>query len=171
MRILDFKIFNNCLTTLKQTSKTAKVYMVESKIKAVDFDKVKENYCSLCSCPDNMPKSVDAVIENKDRIVFIEFKSGKLNKELGNLKHKIKDSLLIFCDITNKNISFTRENVDFILVFDKEKNKDSFRDISDHFIEKSANKNIYFGLHAFKSLYFKNVYTFDVEEFLGYIKE
>lgn len=37
--------------------------------------------------------------------------------------HKLKDSLLIFCDIFNANISFTRKNALFILVYNEEKNK------------------------------------------------
>ena len=33
----------------------------------------------------------------------------------------MRDGLLLFCDIVDKNIKFTRENVIFILVYNEEK--------------------------------------------------
>ena len=64
--------------------------------------------------------SVDALLETDENIAFVEFKNGKVNNR--NIKDKIRDSLLLFCDLTKQTISDTRKNLDFIVVYNEEKN-------------------------------------------------
>ena len=76
-------------------------YMVDSQISAIDFDKVKEIYAKGLGISQT-PTSIDAILPLEERFIFIEFKNGKINsEEKRNIKSKIKDSLLIFCDIVN----------------------------------------------------------------------
>ena len=63
--------------------------------------------------------SVDALVVKGDVIVFIEFKNGKVNNR--NVKDKIRDSLLIFNDITEKNLTYTRNKAELIVVYNEER--------------------------------------------------
>ena len=69
---------------------------------------------------ENCVASVDAISCTEDDIAFIEFKNGAVNNR--NVKDKIRDSLLIFCDITKKNIEYTRRKAEFVLVYNEAKN-------------------------------------------------
>lgn len=52
---------------------------------------------------------------------IIEFKNGDMKSEKRRVKDKIRDSLLLFCDITEMRIAETRKAMDFILVYNIEK--------------------------------------------------
>lgn len=98
------------------------------------------------------------------------------------VKEKIRDSLLLFCDITGMQISDTREWMEFILVYNISKNpmpnqleregvqESNSRDVIAKYISKKAKEEfVRFDLKRFKTLYFKEVHTYSKEEFEEYL--
>lgn len=195
IKLRDYEEFQE-FTTLKETSKNDAnkkniLYMVESEFPVIDFDKVKERYVSNLNLMDT-PKSNDALLEFNEKLYFIEFKDGNIKSEIYGVRRKIYESLLIFCDIVGKNISFTRKNINYILVYNKEKSKEYIKEIMekrkresstlskkemneslafDRFIDimgdLSKKKIDIFGLEKqFKNIYFQEVYTYDKQEFI-----
>ena len=181
-------------TTLMEASEDDKngEYMTQSTEKVIDFDKVKEEYIKNI-LPKVTPASNDVLMKIDDKIYFIEFKNGNITKkEIYNVKRKIFESLLIFSDITGETISFTRENVNYILVYNGEKSKKYIEHIIeerqkcnlnkleddeiqesvafDEFTSQMAKLANYhmdiFGLDKqFSKMYFKSVKTYDIDEF------
>ena len=93
--------------------------MSESELKVINFDKVTKRYCEDKG-KKVVPKSVDSLIYEDKKSIFIEFKNGVLDDEdIDDIINKIKDSLLIYCDIVETRISETRYSLDFILVYNK----------------------------------------------------
>lgn len=176
----DIKIFKDNLSSFKDTSRDsdgkAPKYMTNSEIQVINFDKVKESYIKEMNLSDT-PCSSDALyIGKEEKLFFIEFKNGVMkNNKIYNVYNKIYDSSLIFNDIVQKNISFCRENVYFVLVYNEEKNfckknemkqQDSSKiAISKHFHKKAKKKFIRFGLEKFEKIYFKGVFTYTEKEF------
>lgn len=182
MEIQDYKdieIFKNNISTFKETSHDTDGqcpgYMTESEIKVINFDKVKEDYVRGMKL-SKMPCSNDALYIDKDKnIFFVEFKNGQIKNKIYNVYNKIYDSLLMFNDIVNENISFCRQNVYFMLVYNEEKNsrlegnkkqEDSSKAVISKLIHNKANKKfVRFGLKQFEKLYFKEVFTYTESEF------
>lgn len=180
--LYNIPIFKKNMSTFKETSydKDGEKpgYMTDSQIQVINFDKVKDGYIKNLAL-SNTPCSNDALYFGKDnKIFFVEFKNGVLDERPRrnfNICKKIYDSLLIFNDIVNKNISFCRENLYFILVYNENKNKreackteqeESSKAIISKKIHKKAKKKfIRFGLDRFEKLYFKEVFTYTESEF------
>lgn len=194
------KELKECKSTLKELSydDKNKIYMIESNIEAIDFDKVKEIYVSnnLKNVNPN-PKSNDALHFSEDGIwTFIEFKNGVINNSVNfEINKKIYDSLSILFDINfdnseiefKNNISFTRKNMNYILVYNEQKyneksktgqTKDGIRrqkeclqfsrsrDTLKRSLLNLAGKNfILFGLDQFKGYFFNEVNTYTKDEF------
>ncbi len=120
-----YALFADHKSTLKECSgdnsdgSTIK-FMTESQIEAVNFDKFKTKYTNDLRLSEECAASADALLQTDTGLAFVEFKNGKVNNR--NVKDKIRDSLLLFCDFTQKTISYTREHVDFIVVYNEEKN-------------------------------------------------
>ena len=187
MNLDDYKIFANNKNTLKELSKDNSVqdniqYMTESFKEAVDFDKVKSVYVNTLGRSEDNAASVDALLFLPENVVFIEFKNGKVNNR--NIKDKIRDSLLLFCDITEKNISVTRQEAEFILVYNLEKNplpnqlkkeviqpSSSRVDIAKYISKKGGKEFILFDLERYQGLYFKKVHTYSKQEFEDFLSE
>lgn len=178
----DYSILYNNKSTLKETSKDNSEknniqYMTESQLEVIDFDKVKTQYNNNLNLTEEYAKSVDALMVNfaLNKIFFIEFKNGDMKNEKSKVNSKVKDSLLIFCDIIKKNISYTRKNLIFILVYNESKNKSknekSKRDIAQHIHNKAKENVIRFGFEKLKRLYFKEVYTYTEKEFADYLQK
>ncbi len=179
INIKEFPIFTRSICSLKETSKDENdstiEYLSESLAKVINFDKVKQEYTSELEHSEDGAKSVDAISLCGEDLYFIEFKNGKIETaERKNIRQKISDSLLLFCDITKKNISYTRNNINFILVYNYEKNKNKCKNIQpslsrEKIIKTLSSKSkqdiIYFDLEKVKSLYFKEVFTYTIEEF------
>ena len=77
-------------------------------------------------------------------------------------------------DITQTTISFTRENMNYILVYNEsknpiKKNKQSITDIKGHILEKATEYYPRFSLASFKGYFFKNIYTYTEKEFTDYL--
>lgn len=192
MRMIDwkkYKIFSDNASNLKEISKDDSDkenihYMTESLKEAVDFDAVKTNYANVLKLSEECASSVDGLFEATECLVFIEFKNGKMKGEKQKVKEKVRDSLLIFCDITGKHIADTREWSEFILVYNIDKNpmpnqvkkeavQESYSrvEIAKHFSNKAKKEFIRFDLEKFKTLYFKEVHTYSEDEFQDYLKK
>lgn len=186
-------------STLKDTSydEDNKVYMVDCELEVCSFDDVKEWYVkNRIPLAKPNPKSNDALFFDKEEVFFIEFKNGKINNAVNfELNKKIYDSLLMLFDLgyVDSNgrevdsISYTRENMNYILVYNEEKylqvgatrqTKEGFdrqkvevtaskhRDLLFSTVKKLANDElIKFGLDQFRNYLFKNVHTYTVKEF------
>ncbi len=174
------ELFKNNCSTLKETShdKDSEVpsYMTNSQIEVVNFDKVVNCYSKELAAL-NIPCSVDALyFGQEEAIYFIEFKNGTLKKEkVFKVYNKIYDSLLLFNDIVQENISFCREHVYFILVYNESKNLDQINKqtsedcakatIGKYFHRKAQKNYVRFGLERFKKIYFRDVFTYTESEF------
>jgi len=138
-------------------------------INVINFDYVTKKHIKNKRFGGDRAASNDALyIKNNDEIYFIEFKNGKIDTEAKlEIKLKICESLLIFMDIINKDLSFTRESVKYILVYNQEKNASESKDyLYKHKIEEKAKeKSIQASLRRFEKLYFKEVFTVTKEEF------
>lgn len=151
--------------------------MTTSRLQAVNFDKVKTVYLKSLDPSGECAKSVDALLINSSRRVLIEFKNGQVKSN--EIKTKIRDSLLIFCDITGETISKLRKTLQFVLVYnpvacpistqEMKQNKiqeSQSRDaIAKYTFSKSGEEYIRFDLERFKSFYFKAVHTYTKQEF------
>lgn len=168
-------------TSIKKTSydDAQNQYMTESELEVIDFDKVKEKYIENLKLAEP-PKSCDSLFFlDSNKKVFIEFKNGKV--ELFNVRKKIYDSILIFSDLTQCGISKTREEIEYILVYNYDANKNNRNYISDSsrniqetegfktfcdFVSKNAKEPILrFKLNDFKNYLVKNIYTYTSKEF------
>ncbi len=165
----DIHLFRKNKKSLKKISKDAAndAYMTELKIKAVDFDTVKEKYVKRLNGIDGI-KSNDALFEDKQNhvLVFVEFKNGNISDSVSKraLREKIFDSMAIFSDLTNKTLGFSRLHMEYVLVYNGTKNpcKDA---IKTRIARKAQQEIIHFGLSKFKHYFFKDVHTYTKEEF------
>lgn len=149
-------------------------YMCNSLRKAYNFDDIKNQYVrNLNYRPAIIPSSNDALILNEREACFVEFKDGRLDdkKKIAEIKRKIFESLLLLCDISKVSISDTRKFLDYILVYNLDKNdklaSPAAFEIGDHLSNLSHKGNMdHFKLReAFQGLYFRNVTTMSAEEF------
>ena len=153
-------------TTLKETSKSEPVkgqvsYMTESQISAINFDQAVHAYARAYHLR-TIPASNDALLQQDDTYYFIEFKSGNLidKKKQAELKKKIYDSLLIFCDKLDATISFTRKHVSYVLVYEPDKNQKALVGIMNAVGALANRRADIFGLQGqFEGIYFKKVYA------------
>ena len=176
-------ILSSSTCPIKDTSRDDQsangIFMTDSMLSVVDFDMVKNKYIKDLSLHE-MPKSVDALYTDTDgNMYLIEFKNGTLDmKKQYSVQWKIFDSLLILSDIINERISFTRQNLNFILVYNYEKNPADAPDadcpqesqsrvnIGEYVYSKRGKRRfIRFSLERFEGLYFKNVFTVTKEQF------
>jgi len=186
-----YRIFGDNISTLKEISKDDSdaeniEYMTDSLKEAIDFDAVKTTYTNELKLSEENASSVDGIFEVADHLFFIEFKNGNMKNQKRSVKDKIRDSLLIFCDITGKQVKDTREELEFILVYNIEKNpipnqlvkketelQESMSriNIAKYFSGKGKKEFIRFDLEKFKELYFYDIHTYSKEEFEKYLKE
>lgn len=166
----DYTEFKNNKKPLKELSEDSdnKKYMSESSYEGIDFDTVKDEYIKKIGRNKGI-KSNDALLEDPEteKLVFIEFKNGKIKKpEIKTaLKEKIFDSMAIFLHIINENIGFSRENMEYVLVYNEEKNPTSFGVIQSQILQPAKEEIIRFGLDKFKNYFFKDVHTYTKDEF------
>lgn len=170
-------LFLESMDTLKNTSAVDahKEYLSNSNLNVINFDKVKDSYCSILKYYSKAKlHSNDALYidKSKSKFIFIEFKNGKLEgKGLKDVQLKISESLLMFNDIINENLSFDRENVNYILVYNKEKNlvfeaqRTSSLSKFNNLLAKNAGKR--FCINGFDRYFyfFHDVKTINQEEF------
>lgn len=158
INIDEYPLFSSNRSTLKETSKddSNTECMTESDIEVINFDKVKEDYVKNLSAKG--AASLDALVIYEDRIELIEFKNGCLVKrekenKLEYIGKKIRDSLLLLCDILNKNISYTRNHVDFILIYNESKKPITSKEkIASRVTQKGGGEFTRFGFGRLKGI-------------------
>lgn len=95
--------------------------MSQSDLVVIDFDAVKTSYLSQMGYSEEKAHSVDSLAYKKDgSACFIEFKNGDVKKEKTKINLKIRDSVLMLCDICRCRVSDTRKDVEFVLVYNEE---------------------------------------------------
>lgn len=95
---------------------TTGISMINNDQCVINYDHVKRYYMNSLKKSEENAASVDTLVQDENgHLYMIEFKNGEIdNKEIRN---KVIESLLIFCDITKNTIEFTRQNMDFILIY------------------------------------------------------
>lgn len=188
-----YKIFTDHIDTLHNLSADNGIpprveYVTGSQVRAVGFDRVKDEYTRQLHITNESSESVDALLNIRGVPTFIEFRNGFI-KDKKKIKNKARDSLLILCGIANKNINYTRRYMDFILVYNAAKNpmsttehctvsgesrmvtNDNSLDYICRYITKlSKGSFVRFGLERLRVMYFKDVYTFTNNEFEDFLK-
>ncbi|WP_416487870.1 hypothetical protein [Brachyspira hyodysenteriae] len=91
------KILKDNMYKLKETSEDDSIdnniqYMTESTIEVIDFDKVATDYKEISGI-NNIPKSNDALYISNDCYYFIEFKNGRLKKNIIQFNGKINGKI------------------------------------------------------------------------------
>ena len=161
--MIDIELPTDTLKNLSlDNSNGEKIYMTDSQIVALDFDKIKTNYAS----------SVDALFDDDNNKLFIEFKNGNLKKQYSKIRAKARDSILIYGEIKDKTLNEFRHNYSFMLVYNSEINK---TEKSKEYISKSVHNlakehEVFFGMNVLKKVFFKEVYTLDKNEFEEFLK-
>ena len=188
-----FQIFADHLSNLKETSIDKRdgtpQYMTLSTRDAVNFDDVKEEYVKQLGVSE-IPKSNDALFDDgKGFLVFVEFKNGFMDRpKQFAVRKKVYYSALIFTDITSKGISYMRNHMKYILVYNETANQgnNSDKDLKekqktavqqspafDAFaknVGRYANEEyVCFGLKIFQNYCFKEVHTYTEAEFDAYL--
>lgn len=100
------------------------VSLIQSDISVINFDAVAREWKKDRECT-NDPASNDVLFEDKEKdcLVFIEFKNGKIeSKERRNLHKKLYESLIVLADILEKPMGYIRNHVEYILVYNLGKN-------------------------------------------------
>lgn len=170
------QFFKNSNDTLKNISfdKTNKESLCVSSKNIINFDKVCDNYKKIKKI-NGVPKSNDGLWISEDNMTFIEFKNGNLdNHAWYELLQKNYDSLLILFDINfenrekilQNNLSFSREFIDYILVYNKDKNPHS--QIHNSIYKKSG--DVVYRLQSQEGYLFHKVKMMDSEEFMNQIE-
>ena len=170
------------------------VYMVGidediSKDIVIDFDDVKTAFCKKFHKSNEVFKSVDALLysEVKNKLIFVEFKNGKVK----DVKTKLKDSLLVFSNIVDVDLKFCRKYLEYIVVYNYGKNKQYVEQEKDKYRKEGQNKSqslsreymegfvkplfrlakdeiILWDLKLMKDICVSEVHTYTVDEFIKY---
>lgn len=168
------EIYQKHRSTLKITSLDISQDRNESmsdnvSLPVYNYDGVVQEY----SAREHISKhcSNDALYIDENRITFIEFKNGGINKE--QLKKKVYDSVLVLFDSDMGlewcrpdfigNISFSRKNIDFILVW--ENSARNPKDAAQKGIHHHLNRMGQFGLSRLKRYIYKNLQIMSKAEF------
>jgi hypothetical protein len=130
--------------------------MTSSQERVVNFDKFKESIVAKYKV-NNSPNSCDVLyMRSENEWFLIEFKNGKIDeKKIFQIRGKIFQSLLLLTEKLDKTIHFTREKLNFILVY----NEDIARiDIGKSLFRLAGNSKFFpFGLDGLQKLYFKEI--------------
>lgn len=166
--IEEISEFKCSISELKKTSydDSNEQYMTESNLSVYNFDNVMKHYCKSRKIKKYIPSSADAFYVCKNNEMYlIEFKNGRINKEdIFGIKKKILESLLVMTDLFKIHISDTREDLNFILVYNNVKNT-SYEEMVQSLDDIAKNDNSMYSLKLFEKIYFKEVFTLNQEEF------
>ena len=133
------------------------------------------------SMDDSMKAEIQYMTESQQEVIdFDMVKRHYANNR--NVKDKLRDSLLIFSDVTGKTVSYTREHADFIVVYNKEKNfgavKQQQKDLSlspsrvaigNWVCAKAKEEFVLFDLGKYATIYYRTVHTYSREQFEEYL--
>lgn len=187
INVQNYIEFKDCMSTLKEASKDDNDknnirYMINDTRDVVDFDMVKTKYANKLGLSEEVAKSADALYDGKNKDIFIEFKNGNMANQKSAVRDKVRNSLLLFGDITGRSISYTRNSAEFVLVYNEEKNTDIKR-VKKSSVQNSESRDkivsavhryakeefVRFGMEIFKGLFFRDVHTYTVKEFSEYL--
>jgi len=191
--------FKNSIKSLKECSydDAKKEFVTDLQDKVYSFDDIKVTYCKdlkkIAKSPSKTPLSSDVLFQKEDEWYFIEYKNTDCSqpKFKYNIRRKMYDSLLLFMDLQSKTIGYTRDHLNFILVYsddeevlrrsklDKNEIQDSTsRDQINDLLGKPAKQedklysaHIGFGLESFQHIYFKEVCTVPKHEFKRFYED
>ena len=172
------KLIGQFPDTLEKTSEddnksTSDRYMTSCKQTVVNIDKFKDDFVKNMSLT-SVPKSCDALyMTSQKKFFMIEFKNGKIEaKKNYEINMKILESLHMLSEVFSETIAFMRDNMYFILVYNEnivhgqvQYENTGIRRISGPVFKRARIREIRFGLHRFKKLYFKDVFTYSKAEF------
>ena len=134
-----------CEVSLDDSDKNYPVYMIDESYEyfqdtVIDFDGVKTDFCKSFSKSNEVFKSADALYfdEVKNKLIFVEFKNGKVK----GIKEKLKDSLLVFSNIATVDLEFCRNNCEYIVVYNYEANKKYVEDEKEKLEEKTKSQSV-----------------------------
>ena len=183
--------------SLDDSDKNNPVNMVDadkdiSKDIVIDFDDVKTAFCKKFHKSYEVFKSADALLysEVKNKLIFVEFKNGKVK----DVKTKLKDSLLVFSNIVDVDLEFCRENLEYIVVYNYEKNKKYVEQEKGKYRKEEQNKSqslskeyvegivkplfklakdeiILWDLEIMRDICVSDVHTYTVDEFVRYYSD
>lgn len=176
MNLDDYALLKRNKCQMKETSiddsQKPAVFMVDDTRPVVNFDKVKEQYLADLGLRSIYASSIDALFQDdEETLYFVEFKNGDIEKD--NIKSKIADSLLIFCDLTESEISYTRENGTFILVMNDDKyDRLSYRDKRAIGLARLGRQDFaLYGIDKLRGYCFKSVSMMTASEFSSMLKK
>ncbi|MDR0305866.1 MAG: hypothetical protein LBI42_03400 [Chitinispirillales bacterium] len=169
------EMLNDFHETLEKTSEdcTQHVNMTACQDDVVNIDKLKDSFVKNMKLT-KAPKSCDALyMTPQDEFFMIEFKNGIIKGiENYEINVKIFETLLMLSEKFDKTIKYTREYMNFILVYNESVShgEKQFEDTGIGLVQKPIFKRanthmIRFGIHRFKKLYFKDVFTYSKAEF------
>ena len=140
-------------------------FMTECTNDAVYFDGVMKDYIHDLNVSET-PKSIDALIIREDaQMFFIEFRNGKLDSsDSHEIRQKIFNSVFVLTDIYGKGISYMRDFLSFILVYNESKNASSYSIIAQATSKLADAKIVKLGLGCFRNYCFKSVFTYTENE-------
>lgn len=164
------KIFQDNICTIKNCSlydKPNRKFMCDSQLTAINFDRIPKYY-SQGKGWAAMPKSNDALyIKNHTEWYFIEFKNGTIRSD--DIYQKIYDSILILLDLKLiPDLDFCRQNIHYILVYNKNKFKDksqSLQTVHAHTQNLAKGEQKLFDLANIQGRLFAQTHTYTLEEF------
>ena len=170
MRFDSFSEFNETKETVKDISydESNDEYMSESELEAYNFDKVKEKFSNKYDIKP--PKSVDGLMLQYEKLIFLEFKNGNIDsKAKKEICDKIFCSFLVLLTILDGKVSDLKNKLKFILIYNKDKNGDINIDIN---LSKDANlpECKQFDLSGYSKLYFFQADIFDKDKFDNFLK-
>ena len=180
---------SSCEVSLDDSDKNYPVYMIDGSYEyfqdtVIDFDDVKTAFCKKFHKSNEVFKSADALLysEVKNKLIFVEFKNGKVK----DVKTKLKDSLLVFSNIVDVDLKFCRKYLEYIVVYNYEKNKqyveqekeeqNKSQSLSEEYIEGfvkplfrlAKDEIILWDLKLMKDICVSEVHTYTVDEFIKY---
>ncbi|MDR2706048.1 MAG: hypothetical protein LBC02_09745 [Planctomycetaceae bacterium] len=171
-------MYNQLITDFSDTLQETSRYTVDgggcmSSIQdhVVNFDRFKNFVVRELSqrglAITKSPKSCDALYKNNNNWLLIEFKNGQIDdKKVHEIRGKIFESLLLLTEKLGETITFTRNYMIFVLVYNNQVNHSAKRiKLGDTFRGLSGNKFFPFGLEGLENLYFKKLLVCDIPDF------
>ncbi len=174
MKLDDYVVFRNNKKTLqhtsRDTSKTPIQFMTFDTRNVVDFDNVKtEVLSSVFGEKDSIARSADALFSTENGLYMVEFKNGFFTNL--EISQKANNSIMLFNFVTAKQIDYSRENMSFVLVYNKDVKTLSWEDsIALHkaICAKEGFKG--FGTDKLKGFSYKAVYMIEKNDIDAFLK-
>ncbi len=161
----DANVHRTLKETSKDTSRNPEEFMTDNKIRVIDFDLVKNNYLKERKLFEDNAKSVDALYRlDNELLCMTEFKNGDFYAS--EIIEKALSSVLMFCDISGKDLDYMRNNAVFVLVYNGDRKKVQTRQImAQRKAHRAKEKYSIFGLEHLYGFCFKNIVEIEKDEF------